>query len=337
MPDGRGGTTRRSTASAATHSATRCSGTTSPRGGFTTGEPWLPAERPGRRRRRRPGARPAARCSAALPRPDRAARASSRASCELRSTPRRASLAYTPRRRHLVALNCADASPGPPRPAGALHLATDPGARAGSVPGDRWHRVRGSWPCLVRLVPFCTGMRWVRLDRNEKEEARRVRPGGRWSRRVWRSCGCGGELRRAAHAQLVRLQRAGRAPTRRPAKNCNKQAQRRATRSSTSRCPPTPTRSASSSCGGSRRRTRRIDIIGMDVIWTAEFAKAGWIKPWTRRRPSAGRPRASSRARSRPSSYKGRLWAIAVHDRTPSCSGTARTCVKHAAARPGTR
>src|SRR3954454_20850457 len=24
-----------------------------------------------------------------------------------------------------------------------------------------------------------------------------------------------------------------------------------------------------------------IDIIGMDVIWTAEFAQAKWIKPWT--------------------------------------------------------
>ena len=24
-----------------------------------------------------------------------------------------------------------------------------------------------------------------------------------------------------------------------------------------------------------------IDIIGMDVIWTAEFANAGWIEPWT--------------------------------------------------------
>ncbi|MDQ4048508.1 MAG: hypothetical protein M3131_03880, partial [Actinomycetota bacterium] len=23
-----------------------------------------------------------------------------------------------------------------------------------------------------------------------------------------------------------------------------------------------------------------IDIVGMDVIWTAEFAEAGWIKPW---------------------------------------------------------
>jgi trehalose/maltose transport system substrate-binding protein len=24
-----------------------------------------------------------------------------------------------------------------------------------------------------------------------------------------------------------------------------------------------------------------VDIVGMDVIWTAEFAEAGWIKPWT--------------------------------------------------------
>src|SRR5918911_5149419 len=24
-----------------------------------------------------------------------------------------------------------------------------------------------------------------------------------------------------------------------------------------------------------------VDLIGMDVIWTAEFAQAGWIKPWT--------------------------------------------------------
>src|SRR5207244_12200205 len=24
-----------------------------------------------------------------------------------------------------------------------------------------------------------------------------------------------------------------------------------------------------------------VDIVGMDVIWTAEFANAGWIRPWT--------------------------------------------------------
>src|SRR3954469_21145007 len=24
-----------------------------------------------------------------------------------------------------------------------------------------------------------------------------------------------------------------------------------------------------------------VDLVGADVIWTAEFAQAGWIKPWT--------------------------------------------------------
>ena len=38
-----------------------------------------------------------------------------------------------------------------------------------------------------------------------------------------------------------------------------------------------------------------IDIIGMDVIWTAEFAEAGWIREWTgadSQRSSRGRSRA---------------------------------------------
>ncbi|MGR8935506.1 MAG: ABC transporter substrate-binding protein [Gammaproteobacteria bacterium] len=51
-----------------------------------------------------------------------------------------------------------------------------------------------------------------------------------------------------------------------------------------------------------------IDIIGMDVIWTAEFAEAGWILPW----PSAAE---QSLAAGRLSAavagarYKDRLWA----------------------------
>jgi len=51
-----------------------------------------------------------------------------------------------------------------------------------------------------------------------------------------------------------------------------------------------------------------IDLIGMDVIWTAEFAEAGWILPWPEplaREISDGRlagPLASG-------SYGGRLWA----------------------------
>ena len=30
-----------------------------------------------------------------------------------------------------------------------------------------------------------------------------------------------------------------------------------------------------------------IDIVGMDVIWTAELAEAGWIQPWEGERRSA--------------------------------------------------
>ena len=52
-----------------------------------------------------------------------------------------------------------------------------------------------------------------------------------------------------------------------------------------------------------------IDIIGMDVIWTAEFAEAGWILPWpdkAAKRISPGRlPIAIESGR-----YKNRLWAI---------------------------
>jgi len=52
-----------------------------------------------------------------------------------------------------------------------------------------------------------------------------------------------------------------------------------------------------------------IDIIGMDVIWTAEFAEAGWILPWlasSSERVSKGRlPAANESAR-----YKNRLWGV---------------------------
>jgi multiple sugar transport system substrate-binding protein len=55
-------------------------------------------------------------------------------------------------------------------------------------------------------------------------------------------------------------------------------------------------------------RDRTVDLIGMDVIWTAEFAEAGWLRPWTGARAaqvSAGvlaGPLATAR-------YRGRLWA----------------------------
>ncbi|EGV32575.1 extracellular solute-binding protein family 1 [Thiorhodococcus drewsii AZ1] len=53
---------------------------------------------------------------------------------------------------------------------------------------------------------------------------------------------------------------------------------------------------------------RDIDLIGMDVIWTAEFAEAGWILPWPDDR--ANRVRAGCIAGPLASgSYQGRLWA----------------------------
>jgi multiple sugar transport system substrate-binding protein len=51
-----------------------------------------------------------------------------------------------------------------------------------------------------------------------------------------------------------------------------------------------------------------IDIIGMDVIWTAEFAAAGWVLPWSgavARRARAGRLASAIES----ASYRQSLWA----------------------------
>ena len=52
-----------------------------------------------------------------------------------------------------------------------------------------------------------------------------------------------------------------------------------------------------------------IDLIGMDVIWTAEFAEAGWILPWDGR-TAAGAPTASSTGRAAAVEYQDKVWAI---------------------------
>ncbi len=52
-----------------------------------------------------------------------------------------------------------------------------------------------------------------------------------------------------------------------------------------------------------------IDIIGMDVIWTAEFAEAGWIIPWqgdVARKAREGRLTAAVDT----ATYAGTLWAV---------------------------
>ncbi|WP_455210870.1 ABC transporter substrate-binding protein [Kaarinaea lacus] len=52
-----------------------------------------------------------------------------------------------------------------------------------------------------------------------------------------------------------------------------------------------------------------IDIIGMDVIWTAEFARAGWILPWsgvTADKARKGRLKAPLQS----ATYQNQLWAV---------------------------
>jgi multiple sugar transport system substrate-binding protein len=52
-----------------------------------------------------------------------------------------------------------------------------------------------------------------------------------------------------------------------------------------------------------------VDILNMDVIWTAEFAEAGWIEPWTgERRRTAEQGRLDGPLES--VTYQGQVWAI---------------------------
>jgi multiple sugar transport system substrate-binding protein len=55
-------------------------------------------------------------------------------------------------------------------------------------------------------------------------------------------------------------------------------------------------------------RDRTVDIMGMDVIWTAEFAEAGWLRPWTGAQAAqvSGGVLAGPLATAR---YQGTLWA----------------------------
>jgi multiple sugar transport system substrate-binding protein len=58
-----------------------------------------------------------------------------------------------------------------------------------------------------------------------------------------------------------------------------------------------------------------IDIAGMDVVWTAEFAGAGWIKPW----PAAAAAQVRKGTLPGPlktATYQGRLWAAPANTNT---------------------
>jgi trehalose/maltose transport system substrate-binding protein len=58
-----------------------------------------------------------------------------------------------------------------------------------------------------------------------------------------------------------------------------------------------------------------IDLIGMDVVWTAEFAEAKWILPWTGR-AKAGVERGTLPGPLKTATYKGKLYAAPANSNT---------------------
>jgi multiple sugar transport system substrate-binding protein len=58
-----------------------------------------------------------------------------------------------------------------------------------------------------------------------------------------------------------------------------------------------------------------IDIAGMDVIWTAEFAEAGWIKPWPTQFANQLK-KGTLAGPLKTATYKGRIWAAPANTNT---------------------
>src|SRR3954469_18478520 len=58
-----------------------------------------------------------------------------------------------------------------------------------------------------------------------------------------------------------------------------------------------------------------IDIAGMDVVWTAEFAEAKWIKPWPANE-AAKIKQGTLAGPLKTATYKGRLWAAPANSNT---------------------
>jgi multiple sugar transport system substrate-binding protein len=58
-----------------------------------------------------------------------------------------------------------------------------------------------------------------------------------------------------------------------------------------------------------------IDIAGMDVVWTAEFAEAGWIKSWPPAAAAAIR-QGTLKGPLATATYKGKLWAAPANTNT---------------------
>ena len=62
-------------------------------------------------------------------------------------------------------------------------------------------------------------------------------------------------------------------------------------------------------------KSSSIDVAGMDVVWTAEFASAGWILPWPERFAAPVR-RGTLGGALKTATYQGRLWAAPANTNT---------------------
>jgi multiple sugar transport system substrate-binding protein len=62
-------------------------------------------------------------------------------------------------------------------------------------------------------------------------------------------------------------------------------------------------------------KSSTIDIAGMDVVWTAEFASAGWVLPWPERFAAPVR-RGTLAGPLKTATYQGRLWAAPANTNT---------------------
>lgn len=80
-------------------------------------------------------------------------------------------------------------------------------------------------------------------------------------------------------------------------------------------------------------RDGTVDVVGLDVIWTAEFAEAGWLRPWEGARAAAV-SRGVLVGPLATATYRGGCGRRRT-PATPSCSGTASPGCR-ARPRPGT-
>ena len=278
----------------------------SPHGGFTTGDPWLPVVDPAAAQRRRPARRPGARCSTStatlialrreLGRRPRAARR------------RRAGVLAYARGDHVVALNLGDERRAPP--AGAVLLDVSTASGAGLTPGGcaQVCRTAFSWPFLPLTLVSRDAMTGGGSHDGVKGVARRRSVVG--SRRVVVARRL---LRRAARPSTSGSSTSRRAPSRtRPSAAAT--LERPLQGHATTRCPTTPTSSASRSSGALPPRTRR----STSPAWT-------WSGPPSspRRAGSSSGPRLPPQVRQgtlpgplATATYKGKLYAAPANSNT---------------------